>query len=138
MSENKPFTREQFKQLALVHEKAGDALREKRKKAESEAEKDALLRQAIRQYNKAIMYNDQAADITLTLATKEAKKLLSLMAEANKRLKKIEKVDDLVYYSGRILQAAALLSSAPVGGAASVIAAIEVLFGEADKEAETT
>ena len=39
-----------------------------------------------------------------------------------------------MYYSGRILQAAVLLASAPAGGALVAIATIEALFGEADND----
>ena len=137
MSNEKPLSRDQVRALAAVHEKAADVLMQKLKKTESESEKDVLFRQIHQQLGKAIGYREQQISLALAAATADAKKLTTIMNEAVKRLKKIEKVDDLVYYSGRILQAAALLSSAPVGGAASVIAAIEVLFGEADKEAET-
>jgi len=138
MSKGSPLDREQLKSLAKVHEKAAEVLMQKLKKSESESEKDVLFTQIHQQLAKAISFRQQEISIILTMAKADAKKLVSLMSGATKRLKHIEKVDDLVYYSGRIIQAAVLLSSAPAGGALAAIAAIEALFGDADKDVGVT
>jgi len=134
MSNSSPLDREQIKKLARVHEEAAEVLMRKLKNSETESEKDVLFKQIHQQLGKAISYRQQDISIILTMAKADAKKLVSLMSGATKRLKKIEKVDDIVYYSGRILQAAVLLASAPAGGALVAIATIEALFGEADND----
>lgn len=127
-------TREQLKKLAKAHEDAGDSLRARAKKAETESEHDILMIQAINQFNKALEFNTQSASLSLTLAKKDAAALVSEMSKASKRLAKIEKVDDLVYYSGRILQAAAMIASAAAGGGPAITAAIVSMLAESAEE----
>ncbi|WP_100640718.1 hypothetical protein [Marinobacter salexigens] len=127
-------TREQLKKLAKALEDTGDSLRAKAKKAETESEHDILMIQAINQFNKALEYNTQSASLSLTLAKKDAAALVSEMSKASKRLAKIKKVDDLVYYSGRILQAAAMIASAAAGGGPAITAAIVSMLAESADE----
>ena len=135
MSDNAPLSRKQLQSLAAAHEKTAEVLLAKLKKAETQTEKDVLFKQMHLHNGKALAYRLQEISVTLTLGKAEAKKLISLMNEAATRLKKLEKADDLVSYSGRILQAAAMIAGAAAGGSPAIVATIANLLIEGFDEA---
>lgn len=130
MTNNSLLARDQLLKLSETHSKAAEIILQKAKKAPTESEKDALFHQAMNHLSKAMDYREQRLLITLVMAQSEAKKLVSAMTDATKRLKRIERVDDVVYFSGRLLQAAAMLANPPAGGVSVVAEVINLLLDE--------